>query len=243
MRVAMRVVGVALIACALALLGCIFMQKEAATSYDYSPKTQDVEDAVNNESPFPIIDWEAWQAVNPAVIGWVTVPETEIDYPILSEAGVASGYWLNHDINGNWNLYGVPYLSGECDAGLTDSSIALIYGHHMRDGSMFADFASYLTADYAAEHSTIYLQTPSKQLTLTPIAVDRVNANTEEAAVSFSSTEALQTWLSSLLATADLALIGEDEVSQIDQVYAFCTCSYSVFKNERTIVYCAAAQD
>ena len=76
--IAFIVAGILLAAC-IGAAGLLVQSRSAATSFDPSPSLT-VEDA---EDGFPAVDWEYWQDVNPDVIGWVTVPGTPIDYPIV----------------------------------------------------------------------------------------------------------------------------------------------------------------
>ena len=135
--IAFIVAGILLAAC-IGAAGLLVQSRSAATSFDPSPSLT-VEDA---EDGFPAVDWEYWQDVNPDVIGWVTVPGTPIDYPIVQAHADAPTWYLSHDVYGNWNIYGCPYLDADCEEEGFDSRVAYVFAHHMDDGSMFAPLAS-----------------------------------------------------------------------------------------------------
>ena len=92
------------------------------------------------------------------MIGWVTVPGTNIDQPIVQAHADDPTYYLHHDIYKNYNIYGCPYLDSECEELGFESKNAVIFGHHMNDGSIFSAFAEYSDQEYAEEHQKILLQ-------------------------------------------------------------------------------------
>lgn len=59
---------------------------------------------------FPEVDWDYWRSVNPDVIGWVTVPGTNIDSPIVQAHSDDPEYYLHHDVYRKYNVYGCPTL-------------------------------------------------------------------------------------------------------------------------------------
>ena len=61
-------------------------------------------------------------------------------------------YYLTHDAWGNYDIYGVPYVTPLCTEGLASRNV-IIYGHNMSDGSMFAGFANFKWPSVAAEHN------------------------------------------------------------------------------------------
>ena len=68
-------------------------------------------------------------------------------------------YYLKHSFEKQYSDYGVPYVQENCDLGLSDNCV--IYGHHMNNGSMFADLCKYTDEDFYREHKTIRFDTLS----------------------------------------------------------------------------------
>ena len=134
---------------------------------------------VESESPdgFPTVDWGYWLSVNPDIVAWVSVAGTEIDYPVVQARSGDPTFYLDHDVYREWNPYGCPYLDAACAGRGIDSPLALMFAHHMNDGSMFSAFASYSDAGFAAEHDEI------------------------------ATDEELSSWLDELLGRADVALV------------------------------------
>ena len=168
---------------------------------------------------------------NPNCVGWVSVADTRIDYPVMYTPNDPE-YYLHRNFEGNESAAGTPFLGKGC---LLDGNSAIIYGHNMNDGSMFSAFASYSDAGFAAEHDEILLQTPEGNTRLRVVAVDVVDSNVEHKRLDFATDEELSSWLDELLGRADVALV---DGTRTDSVKAFCTCSYGRWNgHERTIVY------
>ena len=187
------------------------------------------------EDGFVEVDWDYWKSVNPDIIGWVNVEGTQINYPIVAAHAEDPNYYLKHDIYGKYNPYGVPYLDADCEGDI-DAQNAVIYGHHMNNDSMFSDFSNFRDLAYVEEHSPIYLQTPDKKMKLDVKYVDVINANKGGKYTKFDDLTSFVAWYQDQLDKATLVV---DKYAQPTHVINFCTCSYSTFKNERTLV-CAA---
>lgn len=165
-----------------------------------------------------------WESLPPEVVAWVEVPGTSIDEPVAQASPDAPDAYLYKDVMGQ-GAYGTPYIDSECSL---DSPFVMVYGHHMSDGSAFADFASFIDEPYALEHGEIILyQREGETLHLAPIAVDVVNASRE-----------------SLVIDQDLAsaerIAGSDMILELpeaaERLFAFATCSYQT-ANSRTVIY------
>lgn len=218
------------------LLAWLHGINDRAADVDPSP-VFDSPAANEADDGFPVVDWDHWLSVNPDIVAWVTVPGTDIDYPVVQARPYDPTFYLTHDVYRSWNPYGCPYLDAGCaDLGI-DSPVALMFAHHMNDGSMFSAFASYSDASFAQAHGEILLQTPEEKLRLGVIAADVVDSNRECKRLEFASEEEFDSWLEGLLAEADVVLNADAET---DGVKAFCTCSYGRWNgHERTIVYAA----
>ncbi|MFR1639511.1 MAG: class B sortase [Eggerthellaceae bacterium] len=184
----------------------------------------------------PTVDWEFWLSVNPDIVAWVSVPGTDIDYPVVQASADDPTFYLDHDVYRGWNPYGCPYLDAGCAGRGIDSPLALMFGHHMNDGSMFSAFANYSDRGFAQEHQEILLQTPERDIRLNVIAADVVDSNAEHKRLEFADDGELGFWLERLLAEADVVL---DVDVEADSVKAFCTCSYGRWNGHEDDSVCA----
>jgi sortase B len=191
------------------------------------------ETQVLTDDGFPAVDWDYWQGVNPAVVGWLTVPGTAIDYVIVQAPKDNPTYYLDHDVFGKWNPYGCPYVDASCE-GLMGFA-TYIFGHNMGFGdTMFSDFASYGNEGYAKEHSTILIQTPTERLALSVSAVDVVKGDDPAKRTDFAMQQELASWYAERFGQADVRIKLRPDITRL---FVFVTCSYSYFSNERTLVY------
>lgn len=121
--------------------------------------------------------------------------------------------------------YGRPYI--DCEESI-DSMIIMVYGHHMSDGTAFAEFADFIDEGFAREHSRIIVYKRSGEaLELEVCAVDVVNASRERLVIN------QEEGFEKIVGAADLQLSNPAEA---EQLFAFTTCSYQTW-NSRTIVY------
>lgn len=99
-------------------------------------------------------DLAALREVNPDVVGWIRVPDTKIDYPVVQ--GEDNNFYLKHTWQGHENTVGTIFMDHGSSPDLTDFN-TLIYGHNMRTGSMFASLRNYSQQDYFNAHPYVYL--------------------------------------------------------------------------------------
>lgn len=102
------------------------------------------------------MDFAALQAVNPDVVGWIVIPGTGISYPLLQ--GADNDAYLRRTWKGNRANRGSIFLESLCARDLSDYN-TIIYGHRMRNGTMFAPLANYSDSAYAAAHPEVYIAT------------------------------------------------------------------------------------
>lgn len=102
------------------------------------------------------LDLNNLQAANPDVIGWMYLPDTQINYPLLY-AGDNDAY-LYTAWDGTYNVAGSIFLEARNDPMLSDFN-TIIYGHNMRDGSMFASLLNYKDRAFLETHPNVYIAT------------------------------------------------------------------------------------
>lgn len=94
---------------------------------------------------------------NADMVGWIQIEGTSIDYPVM-QTPADPNYYLKHDFEKHYTDYGCPFMQANCDA-LAPSDNLIIYGHNMKDGSMFADLAKYRSKDFWQNHKTVWFAT------------------------------------------------------------------------------------
>lgn len=101
-------------------------------------------------------DLSALQEVNGEVVGWIAIPDTQVFYPIMQAAD--NSYYLNHTWNRERSSVGAIFLDCENNSDFSGFH-TLIYGHQMRNGSMFGELHQYREEEYLQAHPIIYLVT------------------------------------------------------------------------------------
>ena len=100
------------------------------------------------------MDLSALQKVNPQVIGWIRIPGTEVDHPLMQ--GEDNRYYLTHTWDGKRNSVGAIFMDNRNKADFSNFN-TLIYGHNMNDGSMFASIRHYKDEAYWQAHPHVYI--------------------------------------------------------------------------------------
>ncbi len=96
-------------------------------------------------------------AQNRDFLGWLCIPGTEIDYPIMHTPSNPQKY-LRRSFDGKYSVSGVPFLDYRCSA---ESDNLIVYGHNMKNGTMFGTLKRYTDRDFLDEHPIIECETES----------------------------------------------------------------------------------
>lgn len=110
-------------------------------------------------------------ALNPDMIGWIQIEGTTINYPVMQSIEEPD-YYLHRDFYGEYSKSGVPYLEEECDLSASGGNW-LIYGHYMKNGTMFTDLKKYRDEEFYREHPFIRFDTLKEEGEYQVIAVLR----------------------------------------------------------------------
>ena len=94
---------------------------------------------------------------NNDMVGWIKIEDTKINYPVMQTVDNPN-YYLKRGFDKEYSFYGCPYVQEDCDV-LKPSDNLVIYGHHMNNGSMFADLEKFKDEDFWREHKTIAFNT------------------------------------------------------------------------------------
>lgn len=122
-----------------------------------------------------------YQAVyeqNNDLVGWIKIPGTKIDYPVLQTVDNPN-YYLDHNFEKKYSSWGAIYVREECDVFIPSDNVVL-YGHHMKDGTMFAGLDAYKKKSYWEENQYFTFDTLYEEHTYQIIAVFKTSANIGE---------------------------------------------------------------
>ena len=102
------------------------------------------------------INYTALKAINEDVMGWIIIPGTEVNYPLMQ--GDDNDFYLDHTWEKNYNSAGSVFLETRCASDLSDFN-TIIYGHRMKNRSMFGCLKDYSDISYWEEHPYVYVGT------------------------------------------------------------------------------------
>jgi sortase B len=235
---ALIISGVLLCVVALVWLATIlYGYWDAQQKYDSIAETStfstDVGDAVAQDPSVlgdVTIDWSALSAINADIVGWIYVPGTDIDYPIVQTDD--NEYYLTHNFDGTSSSSGAVFLDYE-DSGFTDQQV-IVYGHHMKNGSMFAALVDFDDQTFFDGHRTIIIATPTKNYLLETAYVFVCSGDAEIRQIDYPSLEDLHGVLFEQYNEAEASSSTLD-VSTLTQVFQFVTCSYET-NDSRTVL-------
>ena len=99
-------------------------------------------------------DLSALRETNEDVVGWISIPDTPVDYPLMQ--GEDNDYYLNHTWDRAANSVGSIYLEHQVSPAFDDFN-TIIYGHRMKNNSMFGSLKYYKDAEYWQAHPSVYI--------------------------------------------------------------------------------------
>lgn len=184
----------------------------------------------------PAIDFEALQAQNPDIVAWIQIPGTQINYPIVQAKD--NSYYLHRDVERKKSSSGAIFLD-YADHSDFSSLHNVIYGHHMKNGSMFKDISRYKDQAYLDRHAEILLYTPKRTIHLKALAAVCTSPDAIRRKTDFESGEEFSSYIQQMIKKAKASRPIEGTLSRL---YSFVTCSYE-FENARTILYAYEAAE
>ena len=195
---------------------------ESTTPAENSSPTENSSEpaeSVSLTTATPRHDLAALASENSDCVGWLTIPDTGIDYPVMHTPNDPEHY-LRRDFYGNSASGGTPFLDGRNLAEAENQNL-ILYGHNMMDGSMFKPLISYLEPSFRETHQEIYLELSEKQYRYKVLAV--VETSTTSPFYTFTSLAdptAASDFRATLLKETNL-----DVVHQADGYLTLSTCN------------------
>lgn len=184
------------------------------------------------ESP---VDFAALQRINPEIVAWLTISGTGIHEPVVQTE--ENETYLRKDFEGKENSAGAIYLDCDSDRDLQGRH-SIFYGHHMKNGSRFADLVQFKEKEFFEKNREIILYLPEKEIHLRTIAALYGDASGEKRRTQFENETHFQQYLDEM--TKNCAF--RELPAAATRLYSFVTCSYE-FDNARTILYAVPEEE
>ncbi len=177
------------------------------------------EEVTVSEIPFTV-DWEYLSSINDDIVGWLYCPGTVINYPVVQSND--HDYYLDHSFDGSSNTSGTLFVDRDSVSGIVQSNL-IIYGHNMKDESMFGTFKYYAEESFFEEHPTLYYLTPEQCYRVDLICAHIVEATTENFPGYFASLDDYNTYLSRISSSA--FWVNAEAVTTEHQLLTMSTCT------------------
>lgn len=162
----------------------------------------------------------------PDAIGWLYIPDTAINYPLMQ--GNDNDYYLHHAYDGSKLTAGSIFLDCRCENRLLNP-INIVYGHNMKNGSMFAGLLKYGDTAYCDEHRYGWLATESIVYRIDFFSLAKVD---REDAI-YDGSQPVADWMPRLWSLSGIC--NEMTYTEADRFISLSTCSYE-FKNARAVL-------
>ncbi len=232
------------------------LYKEAAGEYTYDAM-EGTSDGLRNgkqgessgsggdrdeEKPPISVDFQKLQEINGDVAGWIYCEGTPINYPVMK--GADNDFYLRHSYDGAGSRSGSIFVEAANRPGFDDAN-TILYGHHMKDGSMFASLEKWADQGFYEEHPKMWLLTPAQDYKIILFSGYTTAANSEAYTVFTDSGKELKEYMEKCIGKSDFKTDvldringeeGADSENITDKCIVLSTCSY-VFEDARYVVH------
>ncbi len=162
-----RVIGIIFIIMGLVFLSLLIYgtYRDYKRAWDIRKLQKQRESVVGEDIPVDSIlpEYRKMYKTNSDLIGWIVIDGTDINYPVV-QSKVYQEFYLDHNFDGEEDEAGSIFVDARNDVFFPDDNI-IIYGHNMKNGSMFGTLQHYLDKDYYDKHSIISFDTLYKRCT------------------------------------------------------------------------------
>jgi len=177
------------------------------------------------------IDWKKLQSKYKDIIAWLYQKGTVINYPVAQ--GSDNSYYLTHLLSGEYNFKGTLFVDVRNKDPFNDF-MTVIYGHRMKDFSMFWTIGDYRRRDYWIKHPTMDLSTPKQDYKIYIFACVTIPSSSKLYKFEFKNNKEKADYLKSVLNKTDLQT--NVKVNENNKIVMLSTCTYE-FENARVVAF------
>ena len=194
------------------------------------PNEPSEETQPEKEYIFPVVDFDALKAINDDVVGWLYIPDTNVNYPVVQ--GKDNDQYLYRLMTGEYNIAGTLFLEAGVPSDFSGRN-STIYGHNMKSGTMFAQVVGYKKQEFFDTHPVAMLMTPQRNYCVHIFSGYVTHSQSDAWCTEFTDSE-FEDWL---IAAKRKSHFSSDVTPSLqDHVLTFSTCSYE-FNNARFVVH------
>jgi len=171
------------------------------------------------------IDFDSLTAQYPDIYAWIRIPGTNVDYPIVQREG-DNGYYLNHTIDGKKKTEGSIYTEDYNSKDFEDAN-TVIYGHNMKNGSMFKTLHKYKDKQFLLDNSEIYIYQKDRVLKYKIFAAYVYDNRHLMMSFDFEDENIFRNYLNNVLTKRDMSsnINTSVNVTADDKIITLSTCN------------------
>lgn len=187
------------------------------------------------------IDWDKLLAINPETVGWIYIPGTVVNYPVVHTTD--NDKYLKTSFRGyqSYVSFGTIFVDCNNKHDLSDENI-VTYGHHMNDGSMYALFYEMRNSDVFNQNRNIYFLTPNGNYRLKSFTLVYANAQEKIIQTNFGSETNRVNYINDKINRCCVDVVGQiPDVKAMSKIFTFSTCD-NMSRDYRYICYAYVAE-
>ena len=228
------VVGILLLIVGIVLgylgISAYLKEKNAGKAYEDLKVEFNIDPALDipkmDDGPVEVpIDFEGLTAKYPDIYAWIYIPGTNVNYPILQREG-DNAYYLNHTFEGKQRAEGAIYTEDYNGKDFMDHN-TVIYGHNMKNGSMFQTLHRYKNRQFFEQNQDLYIYQEGRILRYRIFAAYVYDARHLMMSFDFEDETEYQSYLNSILTKKDMSSIIDNSISitTSDRIVTLSTCN------------------
>jgi sortase B len=183
-----------------------------------------------NESFSSPVNFKELISINADCIGWIVVPNTNINYPIVK--GEDNNFYLNHNFEKSSNGGGAIFMDYRLEPGFSNFN-NIIYGHNMKNGSMFSHLKKYTDKDFFNTNKLFYLYTLDGTYEVEVVSAYVTKADSMTYNLDFDSSDKIK-YINYI--KSESLIYSDTAISAESNLLTLSTCAYE-FEDARTVVH------
>ena len=190
---------------------------------DRAPEDEELVDAVSGPKPPISVDFDTLKSVNPDVVGWIYIEALDnINYPVVQ--GDDNETYLHTTYENNYNFAGTIFVDYENSSDFSDCN-TLIYGHNMKNGSMFGNLKKFTEDQSTYEKSKYFwILTPEKNYRYEIISAYTTGVNSDTYTLFKGPGEEYQNYLNTIQGYSEIKTEAT-ELTVKDKIVTLSTCT------------------
>lgn len=209
------------------------MRENAVAAENAAPEDKEATDSRKGDAAvtyadLPDVDFDALWETNTDICAWIRVPGTQVDYPVLRREEAVNpydDYYLQHTVEGTDGLPGAIYME-PCNAADFCNGNTVLYGHNMKNGTMFGSLHEFEKDAFFNEWEYVYVAAPEKTFVYRIYAAVTYSNLHIMGNYDFTAAEGLESFVDSLEQNRDMADLFRESARPAagDRLLTLSTC-------------------